>query len=54
MEEKHRKNQEKVNVKKRRYTPPMLILYGKLADLTAGGTNASGEPGNSKVGNRKP
>jgi hypothetical protein len=38
---------------KKPYTPPALTVYGKLVELTAGGSNASGEPGSSKVGNRK-
>lgn len=42
MEEK----QKKTIVKKRAYTPPMLILYGKLSDLTGGGASGSTETGN--------
>ena len=43
--------QEEVNVEKKEYTPPTLIVYGKLTDLTAGGSKGSpegGSPANSK------
>lgn len=55
MEEKMiEKNQDPQIVKKKFYTPPALIVYGKLTELTAGGTKNTGEPGMSTVGNRKP
>lgn len=53
-EKKIEKKQAQPTVKKRVYTPPMLTVYGKLTELTAGGTNTTGEPGMSTVGNRKP
>ena len=43
--------QEGANVEKKEYTPPTLIVYGKLTDLTAGGSKGSpegGSPANSK------
>jgi hypothetical protein len=43
MEEKSiEPKQEKANVEKKVYTPPKLNVYGKLTDLTAGGS--LGEP----------
>ena len=37
------KEQEGTVVEKKVYTPPALIVYGKLTELTAGGSNAQGE-----------
>lgn len=42
-EKKIKKQQKKVLVKKRAYTPPMLTLYGKLTELTASGTGTVNE-----------
>jgi hypothetical protein len=39
MEEKViKKNQDQKIAKKRAYTPPVLTVYGKLTELTAGGS----------------
>ena len=35
--------QEEVNVEKKEYTPPTLTVYGKLTELTAGGTSLPAE-----------
>lgn len=44
MNEKLTKSKEKKQVvKKKAYTTPLLTIYGKLADLTKGGTRAKGE-----------
>ena len=46
MEEKSKEpQQEGVNVEKKAYTPPMLTNYGKLTELTAGGSGILTEPG---------
>ena len=44
MEEKLiEKEQDQSIVKKKVYTPPTLTLYGKLTELTAGGTGSEAE-----------
>jgi hypothetical protein len=44
MEEKTiENNQEQKIVKKKVYTPPVLTVYGKLTELTAGGTGTQME-----------
>ena len=46
MDEKQieKKEQEETVVEKKAYTPPALTVYGKLTELTAGGTQGHGEP----------
>lgn len=47
MEEKLiEKEQDQPIVKKKEYTPPTLTVYGKLTELTAGGTGQAKEAGN--------
>jgi hypothetical protein len=44
MEEKTiEKQQEHQVIEKKVYASPTLMVYGKLSDLTAGGSKASGE-----------
>jgi hypothetical protein len=44
MEEKSiKREQDQTIVKKKVYTPPTLTVYGKLTELTAGGTGPDGE-----------
>jgi hypothetical protein len=51
MEEKAiKKKQDQKSVKKKVYTPPSLTVYGKLSELTAGGTQKGGEA--SDIGKR--
>jgi hypothetical protein len=46
MEEKTiEKEQEQLVVDKKIYTPPTLTVYGKLTELTAGGTKDANENG---------
>jgi hypothetical protein len=35
--------QKEVNVEKKAYTPPSLVKYGKLSELTAGGSSTAQE-----------
>lgn len=40
------KEQEQPIVEKKAYTPPTLTVYGKLTELTAGGSGQAHEAGN--------
>ena len=52
-EKKIEKEIEQPVVKKKAYTPPEIIKYGKLNDLTAGGTNPQMESGGQPARNPK-
>ena len=56
MEEKLiEKEQDQPVVKKKVYTPPTLTLYGKLAELTAGGSkNAPEDNPGQEIGRQRP
>lgn len=41
-------------VKKKVYTPPTLTVYGKLSELTAGGSGNAHESGNPDVTKLRP
>lgn len=41
------KDQNQKIVKKKVYTPPILTVYGKLTELTAGGVGSVSEGGSS-------
>ena len=45
--------QEGPTLEKKVYTPPALTVYGKLTDLTAGGSKGSLEGGSSKGVSRR-
>lgn len=55
MEEKvsEQKTDQK-SVKKKIYTPPMLTVYGKFTELTAGGTMGSNEGSMTTDKTRRP
>jgi hypothetical protein len=47
MEEKSNETKEEQPAEvKKVYTPPTLTVYGKLTELTAGGSGLAHEPGN--------
>ena len=49
------KKEEKVTrqVTKKKYTPPALKVYGKLSELTAGGTKGNTEGGSGRMDKKK-
>ena len=45
MNDKPIEKEEQPLVEKKAYTPPALTVYGKLTELTGGGTGSSAEAG---------